>query len=285
MPKHNFVDWNGFLSLPGNEPLARPGAYLFIHLPSDKRYVGISQNLQLRLRQATYGSATKIKNALTKHGRSSFLVLPLYYSLDGTAHLPAVEVELIKDWNSIHPAGYNILEATGKVGPYGPEFSKLLTNVFANPRIRSNMIAGQREWAAKRKGLPIPGFTPEARARGIVKTRKTMSDPSWRAQRSALAKKLSSTSEMRATRSRNMRGRVWITNGIHNRRMLPNNTLPTGWHLGRTAKRPQVRLTDDDVMIIRQALARGVEGSFLAAQYSVSRSLISMIHTGKRRPK
>lgn len=45
----------------------------------------------------------------------------------------------------------------------------------------------------------------------------------------------------------------------------------------------QKKLTDEDVLVIKQKLAEGISGSAIAREYNVSRELISQIKLGKRK--
>jgi hypothetical protein len=273
------IDWFGFLAVPGNEPLARPGAYLITHVFSEKCYVGIGQNVRKRILGHGKGDGSiKIYRAIQKYGRGAFVVQPIYYSLDGTGGLPTVEAELIVAWNSLHPIGYNIQQASGAVGPYGPEFGKIISAAhLISPAIKAA--------AERRRGVPQNNSqtqTPEANAKRIASLRKTMGTPEFRAERSAILKEVCSRPEIRESRSRNTRGRPWITNGKDNQRIPGGSAVPEGWRIGVTRHNYKL-LSAADVDVIRQLLAGGMPGNDIAKKYNVSTSMISMIKNGKRR--
>ncbi len=118
-----------FVVNPANAPLKRPGIYRVTHLISGKTYIGISKDLAGRARQHLYPKgSSKLANAIRLHGPSGFMFEPLFYCLPGQfdiSFLSELEAEKIVENNSIR-YGYNIIEACGRVGPYGPEFSKTI---------------------------------------------------------------------------------------------------------------------------------------------------------------
>lgn len=143
--------FNGFQVNPDNLPLKRPGLYQFTCLVNGKPYVGISQNVAKR-NHGPDCSPRKFRNAIRKYGKANFLFEPLAYSVDAqTDWLPFAEAELITTLDAINN-GYNIQAASGGVGPYGPEFSTLMKEIWDNttPEQRTkrttNSIKALRKW-------------------------------------------------------------------------------------------------------------------------------------------
>lgn len=128
-----------------NIPLQRPGVYRIRELASGKTYIGISRNLLIRARQHAYAKGSgKLANAIRKHGAEAFLFEPIFYCLthvSDISFLPQMEAELIIEYDSVN-AGYNIIEACGRVGPYGAEFAKLIAESHAKrtPEERSAIM-------------------------------------------------------------------------------------------------------------------------------------------------
>ena len=146
----------------GNPLLPRPGMYGLFCCKNSKWYIGISQNVAMRIKQHAQGRhGPKLKRAIAVHGASSFVVVALYYSINGTVELPEIEAQAIADFDAINN-GYNIISAYGGVGPYGQEFADIIRRSAA---------------------------TPEARAKRAAATRRRMNDPAIRAKQSEIAKK------------------------------------------------------------------------------------------------
>ena len=153
--------WRGFRVYPWNIPQPLPGGYLILNLRNKKPYIGVSINLSLRL--GAYSSSRRdrpINYAIRKYGASAFVIVPLFYLMAPPVkgELERIEADLIVFWNSVSPNGYNLLQASGGVGPYGPEFAKIIS--------------------AAQKGVP---HTPEA----LAICRAAAQDPTRRAKISA----------------------------------------------------------------------------------------------------
>lgn len=129
-----------------NKPLPRPGVYRITELRSGKIYIGISVNVQTRCNGHVAPSAKnsgKLANAIKKHGADKFLFEPIYYclsSITDTSFLSQLEADKIAEYDSVK-SGYNIIEACGRVGPYGAEFANKITESHAakTPEERSRM--------------------------------------------------------------------------------------------------------------------------------------------------
>lgn len=134
-----------FQMTPGNEPMRRAGMYRITHLASGKEYIGISTNLAQRMTQhASPKGRHRLANAIRSYGVSMFLFEPLFYCLDGLhdpMFLAELEASRIATHGSIR-SGFNILEANGRVGPYGAEFSKTIAAAHARrtPEERSDIV-------------------------------------------------------------------------------------------------------------------------------------------------
>jgi group I intron endonuclease len=169
--------WRGFRANPENPPLQRPGAYLLRHIASGKCYIGISANVAKRLIEHARPSAVKsqmlIHKALHKHGLAAFDVVPLFYSLKGTEGLSSIEADMIVDYDTIMPKGYNLLENHGSVGPYGPAFSEKMREVINRPEVREKM---GKSW-----------YSPDRNAEHSARMTERWNDPAlseaWRTSR------------------------------------------------------------------------------------------------------
>ncbi len=129
------VKWFGFNCFLENVPAARPGLYLFICIPSKQPYVGISSTISSRCQDHSKArDKTKFGNALRKYGNDAFMLIPLFYLLDKNDRkvLSILEAEVISAYDAVKN-GYNIQQASGAVGPYGPEFGKILSKTNKRP--------------------------------------------------------------------------------------------------------------------------------------------------------
>jgi group I intron endonuclease len=155
-----------------NPVLRRPGAYLIRNRLNGKCYVGISQDLKRRLREHERGSGFSpvLLKAILKYGSGQFEAIPLFYSLAGTDHLPAIEADLIAAWGGV-THGYNVQASSGNVGPYGPAFGAILKAAFAKPETfqrKSDAMAVRMRrpgWAEEQAALIRKSHSLEARAK------------------------------------------------------------------------------------------------------------------------
>jgi len=203
--------------LLNNMPLARPGVYLLWCVMSAKGYVGISHVLSERIKSHENrwkgASGPKLKRALDKYGVNAFTVIPLYYSIDGTDHLPEVEADLIQAWNTFGDHGYNILLANGRVGPYGEEFNEILRRAAQSPEARAIRSAQGKarvstpEGYAKMMEMVRLSCGPEGRAKRAASKRALYATPEGYQQilaMSAKGKTPEAIAKLKASR------RVWI---------------------------------------------------------------------------
>jgi len=145
---NNFVIWKSFMANPVNLPIPRPGAYMIWNMINGKGYIGISENLQNRLTShARSGSPSKLRNAIKKYRSKSFIIIPLYYMTNYEPELLLrIEVDLIKTFDTIK-WGYNVIEACGRVGPYGPLFSAILQNTWNDQRRAKLTEIMKKRWS------------------------------------------------------------------------------------------------------------------------------------------
>lgn len=235
-----------FLVDPSNPPLARPGVYMLQHRESGKRYIGISNNLRRRIySHGNGGSPRKLKAAIEKHGRSSFSVTPLFYSLtDDTSFLPEIESQLIAEHQSTRSTGYNIKLADGGVGPYGPVFAAIkradwernreffsahcralnknpvviakikerAAERWADPEFRKKSGAAQKI-AQNRPDVIAKRRTPESIARLTAAARAHAADAEGQARRIAAVTAARTTPESRAITSKRS-SEMWAADGM-----------------------------------------------------------------------
>ncbi len=141
-----YVDWCGFKVFPCNVPLARPGLYVFINLVNRKPYYGMTavpSGIAGRCAGHGKNSPSKLRNAIKKYGKESFLLIPLYYVVGEVdkEFLLKNEAILISENNTIKN-GYNVIEAGGGTGIYGPEHSQLVRDgtllAMSRPDVKAN---------------------------------------------------------------------------------------------------------------------------------------------------
>jgi len=201
------VNWHGYNIDPGNVPLKRAGVYLITNTVNGKVYVGISQDVSFRLRShAKIGVKGRLPAALRKYGIEAFRAEPIYYTLDGrTAGLEEIEAQLIRTFDAIRH-GYNTVEASGGVGPYGPLHGKMV-----------------------QKGLLRAWKDPTIRAKFIT----SFNDPIIKERRDKATAEQRRRPEMRESYSKLMKQLKWITDGVSSRRIPMIDPVPEGWRTGR----------------------------------------------------
>lgn len=259
----------------GNELQPRPGVYLITNTVNDKVYIGISANVKRRIHQhfTKGGCVPLLAKAIEKHGPAAFLVTPIYYSVTGTEHLPEVEAILISEHSSAEH-GYNIIKASGRVGPYGERFSERLKEAFNKPDVKAattervrkmqtaefvaKRVAKQRatmntpEFKAKRSAASKAMQSPELKAKKVASLKATMSTQEFKKKRSEASKAMQNEL-LKARKSEAIRrayenpeyaqkiaaskiGRIWITDGKSNRSVYPTDEIPVGWWRGKSRK-------------------------------------------------
>lgn len=169
-----------------NPPENMAGAYMVVNLLNGKKYIGISSNIKKRVSYHSRGKsgAKLLERAIKKYGHDSFLVIPLCYSISGTAHLPEIEAKLI-ELHKTCDLGYNIQRASGAVGPYGTHFCSIIKKALNTNEAKINMSNAQK----KSKG------TPEARAAQSIRSKEILSRADVILKRSISLKKALSVPE------------------------------------------------------------------------------------------
>lgn len=189
-----YVEWFGFVVDATNLPLKRPGMYELECLDNGKVYVGISQNIFRRGKGHAKAArpkigrpkrVNKVTNALRKHGANRFVFRPIAYSIDGmTDWLPIAEASRIAERDSVR-SGYNTIEASEGVGPYGPEFAAAIRAAHADPEVRARVLAANTsdERRAKQSAAIRAYFAenPEAATAFAELQRRLWADPEYRA--------------------------------------------------------------------------------------------------------
>jgi group I intron endonuclease len=214
------VEWFGLVVLALNMPAHRPGLYVLINLVNGKLYIGMAEDVARRLRaHAMNNSPKKLKVAIKKYGKASFLAVPLFYALDGTEALEPIETLLIAEHDAID-RGYNICAANGRVGPYGPAHSAAVKAGFTKegrartteaarlnyPRTQEAFRAGQRAYNDSEEGrkanserMKRQWENPEWAAATITKLKATLA--ATKAQRSEKIRKSWEGAEQRRAKT------------------------------------------------------------------------------------
>lgn len=178
------VDWRGFRALPDNLPQHLPGMYLAVHLDTGRPYVGIAEDVARRMRaHAMNNSPKRLKAALRKYGKDRFVIMPIYYSVDGTSGLEELEAELIDAFDAIE-RGFNVCAAKGRVGPYGPMHGKLVSAGITQESREQRRVRAIENFPKSREAFRTAGDTynksPEGRLEKAERTRAMWLDPAYR---------------------------------------------------------------------------------------------------------
>lgn len=268
-------NWYGFTVLEENIPTKRAGIYLITHIQSGKTYIGISGDLEKRIRShgRPSGVEAKIGRAIRECGAESFLATPLYYTLDNSADgLTKIETELIAAHNSID-AGFNIIANSSKAGKRGeaycraakagqntPEAIAKRRKILDDPEMTKRRgdairIGLSRPEAKDRlKARPRTSMTPEGLERLRVAQIVNHSKPEIRDRKSSAMKRnhadpdfkarhLAGVLEANARPGRNesisekRKGGIWITNGTDDKFIRNDAIVPSGWSRGRIKNR------------------------------------------------
>lgn len=268
--------WYGLTVFECNVPANRPGVYSITDMETKMTYIGISFDIASRIRQHTKKASrgSRISSAILDRGPENFLATPLFYATDNSCKLESIEASLIAEFQSVKN-GFNVLESSKGAGPYGPLFSKSVSEALNRPDVAAKRAASiANPSISKRRGDAIR----EAHARPEVKEKlrsrrrgsmtesslKTASErmsarqstPEGRARVSAQMKTLYSSPEFKerhlnSTRIANSNpdrnskissariGGCWITDGVSERFIKPCIDIPQGWMKGRIKRLPK----------------------------------------------
>ena len=160
-----------------------PGTiYLIGNLVNGKNYIGqTTRDLYTRFLEhcsPNQSSVSKLKNAIKKYGKDCFYMEPIWESATCTqAELDSKEIELIREYNTISPNGYN-LTAGGAGGRHSTETKKLLSD--KSKKMWENK---REEMTAKRRTQ----WTDERRAKlSITLKQRYIDHPEMRIKKSTL---------------------------------------------------------------------------------------------------
>jgi group I intron endonuclease len=234
----NLINWNGFLVNEDNIPENRPGAYGFKNLSNEKWYIGIGQNLERRVldylnpQKNWFCLGTAIRRALLKYPAGSFLLVPLYYQFRYDRNqLLDIEASLIESYDSVRN-GYNIIRS-GKGGPkYGEVFIQICKEANQTPKARMNHSVAATEVYMR------PGYREKHR-QAII---NSLAEQTARNNQLKVLRIIASSFEIKLKRSRSMKKTlsenpfIRITDGFHNKKLLVNLEVPSGWRRGVTFK-------------------------------------------------
>src|ERR1700726_2957086 len=209
--------WREFMVDPKNIPLALPGVYSITHLDTGRRYIGISGNVLKRLaHRAKHPGSGRIGEAIRALGPAAFLLEPLYYSLNGASGLPAIEADMIADFDSM-TNGFNVQRRSDRAGDRGPLFAAAIRDGLrspdvqetirkrsANPEFRQKLSAGVRRalrdpamMAALVERVARLRGDPEIQARRIEGSTAAWANPAVRARRCSIMRQVNSRQEKR----------------------------------------------------------------------------------------
>lgn len=264
-------NWYGFTVLVDNVPTMCAGIYLITHIHTGRVYIGISGNLEKRIREHNRpsGSYSKLGKSISENGSENFLVTPIFYTLDNSADgLTRIESELIALHDSIN-TGYNVVSNSSKAGKRGEAFrraSKAGQNtpeaiakrmaILADPEQTKKRGDAIREAQARpetkeklrnRRRAPM---TPEGRERSRnasiayhndpeIQARKSVAmmanhaDPEFKAKHLAGVREANANPERNSKISDSRKGGMWITNGIEQTFIKVEAEIPSGWSRGR----------------------------------------------------
>jgi group I intron endonuclease len=133
--------------------------YCIENLENGKKYIGqTTRDIAERFREHCGNSGTsvspKLKNAIKKYGKDCFCVEVVWESHEcNQADLDAKEIQFVKEFETMHPNGYN-LTLGGSGGRHSAETKKLLSEkskaMWASKR--DAMVAKRREqWTPERR--------------------------------------------------------------------------------------------------------------------------------------
>lgn len=187
--------------------LKKPGVYMITDLITGRRYIGYSTNVYRRIRthSKAVGRPEELRQLIEANGTSRFKTEVLYYSFDSDeTHLAEVETSLISCYETLIPKGFNVVLYMND-----PVHRAAIATALSQSGTRAKMSNSRNRW---------------------------LQDPENR-ESHRLASIAGMTPERNELIAQAHRGKVWITNGTNNQRILPDELIPEGWYRGKTQRR------------------------------------------------
>ena len=179
------------------------------------------------------GSGKYLNRAIQKYGIENF-EKEILFVFTNPNEMYAKEAEIVNEEFLTTQNTYNL-----KVGGFGG-FDYLNSQTYNNPTHSSEH---SRKMTARRLELYSPDTRRQWSSKGgiVARNKKTgIHDPNKRGNffghtHSPETKKImSDKAKLNSTGVQNSQyGTMWITNGVHNKKIQKNNSIPDGWYAGR----------------------------------------------------
>lgn len=268
-------NWYRFTVLPNNIPTKCAGIYSLTHIPSGRIYIGISGDLEKRIREhgRPHKRESKVGRAIREFGAESFLAIPLYYTLDGSADgLTKLETEMIALHDSIC-SGFNVIANSSKAGKRGEAYCRAAKAGKNTPEAiakRLRILSDPNESKKRGDAIRLAHARPETKERLRARPRapltaenlqklraahlENLSDPVKQARKAELMRMNHADPEFKERHLKGVRqanadplrnskiaesrkGGIWITNGTDDNFVRSDAVIPEGWTRGRTRNR------------------------------------------------
>lgn len=210
--------------------------YKTTNLKNGKYYIGMHSTDNLN--DGYLGSGKNLKRSLKKYGKEKFKFEILEFVSDRKSlskrEKELVNKELLKDNLSMN------MKEGGSGGFINEEHRlKFINEGSKNGRLKTNEIlklkyGDDEKWINRFNSYVIKkAWTNPSFRKKILKN----IDWTGKKHKEESKKKIGEKNSIHQKKEKNSQfGTCWITNGIENKKILKNSTLPDGWYLGRIMK-------------------------------------------------
>jgi len=156
------------------------GIYILKNIINGKEYIGKSMNIKERMKKHTFSKILTIHKAIQKYGVDNFLVYCEYYPLLSEDELCQLEIEMINQYNTLAPNGYNIVE--GGKGLSGYKHTQQTKNIISEKnKGENNYHYGKKLTPETKKKISDANkgrrLSPDQHAKLIVASRSRIGVP------------------------------------------------------------------------------------------------------------
>jgi len=197
--------------------------YKITNLVNGKTYIGKHETSQVN--DGYMGSGKHLKRAIAKYGAENFVKTILHvYSTE--AEMNQKEKELVTEEWCLRKDNYNL--CVGGQGGFGYINQLGINNLPTESKMR-----GIRKTAEKRRGRKNPQCSNNFEAARLA-GRIRHDGFKGKAHSSETKQKIRASSKGVAVGEKNSQfGKVWITDGLNNKKISATDTVPAGWRFGR----------------------------------------------------
>lgn len=198
------------------------------NLKNGKTYIGMHETNNLE--DGYLGSGKRLKRAIRYYGKEYF-TRKILHIFDNKSEMINKEVELVNDEFINRKDTYNLM--LGGSGGWYNDDTQLRCSI-AGGKALAERLKNDEDLLNKYK---INGFNKLKELwQDSVFREKALKNIDWTGRKHSKESKLKMSNADRTGSKNSQFGKMWITNGIENKKIDKNNDIPEGWFPGRKMK-------------------------------------------------